>query len=281
MKYHVKETQTILEFLQKVNQGWSKSKIKSLISYHSILVNNKVIKRFDTVVTSGQIVEIRDTKKIPQDKRLKILYEDDDFIAVDKPAGILSVSDASKEETMYQIVSHYVKTQNHHAKIFVLHRLDKDTSGVLVFSKDEKLKYRMQDKWNELVTCREYIAVVEGNISKETGTISTYLNETSTYRVYSTKKKEEGKLAITHYKKIKEEKGYTWLQINLDTGRKNQIRVHMGVLHTAIAGDKKYGAKTDPFKRLALHANKLVFTHPVTKKQIIIEAPLPSVLKKV
>lgn len=281
MQYTVKEEQTILEFLQKINPGWSKKKIKSLMSYRSIFIQKRAVKRLDEKVFVGQIVEIKDTKKIVQDKRLKILYEDSDFIAVDKPAGILSVSDATKEETMYQIVSHYLKEKNPKNKIFVLHRLDKETSGVLVFAKNEKMKYRMQENWNHLVKEREYIAIVEGSISHQKGTIKTYLAESSTHFVYITKNPKEGKLSITNYDKIKEENGYTWLRINLETGRKNQIRVSLKELHTVVTGDKKYGAKKDPFKRLGLHATKLSFQNPVTKQVITIESPLPNILKRV
>lgn len=281
MQYTVKEEQTILEFLQKINSGWSKKKIKSLMSYRSIFVQKRAVKRLDEKVFVGQMVEIKDTKKIVQDKRLIILYEDQDFIAVDKPAGILSVSDATKEETMYQIVSHYMKEKNPKNKIFVLHRLDKETSGVLVFAKNEKMKYRMQENWNHLVKEREYIAIVEGFISQQKGTIKTYLVESSTHFVYITKNSKEGKLSITNYEKLKEENGYTWLRINLETGRKNQIRVSLKELHTVVTGDKKYGAQKDPFKRLGLHATKLSFQNPVTKQVITIKSPLPNTLKRV
>lgn len=281
MKYTVKEEQTILEFLQKINSGWSKKKIKSLLYYQSIFIQKKGVKKLEEKVFPGQIVEIKDTKKIVQDKRLKILYEDQDFIAVDKPAGILSISDATKEETMYQIVSHYVKEKNPKNKIFVLHRLDKETSGVLVFSKNEKMKYRMQENWNHLVKEREYIAIVEGSIPNQKGTIKTYLVESSTHFVYVTKNQKEGKLSITNYEKIKEENGYTWLRINLETGRKNQIRVSLKELHTVVAGDKKYGSKKNPFNRLGLHATKLSFQNPVTKEVITIKSPLPNTLKRV
>ena len=232
------------------------------------------------MATVGSIVTIKKEEKEKKDPRLKILYEDENFIAADKPAGLLSVMDASKEETMYQIVSHYVKSKNRKQKIFVLHRLDRETSGVLLFSKNEKLKYQLQADWNSYVKTRSYIAIIEGTIKQEEGTITSYLTESKNYYVHSTKQGKDAKLAITHYKKIKEEKGYTWLNVTLETGRKNQIRVHMKELGHPIAGDKKYGAKTNPFKRLALHANLLEFTLPKQEKKIRIESPLPNSLKR-
>ena len=275
MNYKVKKDSTILKFLQEVNQGWSKKKIKSLLSFHAILLNGKVLKRLEDVVKEGQTVTIKEKQKEVKDKRLKILYEDEYFIAVNKPYGMLSVSDHTKEETMYQIVNHYVKT-NEKKRIYVLHRLDKDTSGVLVFVKDEKMKYRMQEKWNDYVSVREYYAVVEGTGLKK-GTYQSYLNETSTYYVYSSK---EGKKAITHYETLKEGKHTSLVRVNLETGRKNQIRVHMMELHHPIVGDKKYGSKMNPMKRLGLHARKLEFLNPVTKKHVIIEAPIPNEFQK-
>ncbi len=279
MKYLGKEKITILEFLQEKNQ-YSKAKVKSLLSYHAILCNQKVLRRIDEIIQFGDVIEIKKKEKVFIDPRLQILYEDTDFIAVNKPFGLLSIKDKTKEETMYQIVSSYLKEKEKNSHIFVLHRLDKDTSGVLVFAKKEKIKYQMQAKWNSLVTLREYIALVEGNMKKEKGRIETYLDETSTHLVYSTSK-EKGKLAITNYNVIKRKNGYTYLRITLETGRKHQIRVSMKDLGYPIAGDKKYGAKTDPFKRLMLHASKIEFINPNTKKKILIEAPLPNALKKI
>lgn len=278
MKWMIKQETNLFLFLEKTN-GWSKTKVKSLLRYHAVLIDHHIATHLEEPLKVGQVLEIK-KKEMDRDPRLHVLYEDDYLIAVDKPAGILSIRDDSKEETMYQIVSRYVK-QKEHKKIFVLHRLDKETSGILIFAKDAKIKYKMQDHWNDYVTLRSYIAIVEDRIASKEGTIQTYLKENHHYHVYSTKNAKEGKLAITHYRKQKEEKGYTWLEITLETGRKNQIRVHMQELGTHIAGDKKYGARTNPFKRLGLHANKLIFVHPVTKKQITLESPLPKVLKKI
>lgn len=277
MKYTVKEDGTILEFLEQINSGWSKKKIKSLISYDSIFINQKKVKKIEEKVKVGDVVFIYDTKKKPKDNRLHILYEDEYLIAVEKPSGMLSIKDASMEESMYQIVRRYIN-ETSHKKLFVLHRLDKETSGVLLFSKDEKLKYRMQAHWDEYIKKREYYAVVEGKLEKKKGTIKSYLEEEKNYFVHSTTK-EKGKLAITHYQVKKEKNGFSYLEVSLDTGRKNQIRVHMKECGHPVVGDKKYGSTCNPFHRLGLHASKLTFYHPIKKEEITISSKIPKELQ--
>ena len=206
-------------------------------------------------------------------KKMKIIYEDKYVIAVDKPSGKLSVStDKEKERTMFHEVLEYLKKKNKNNKVFIVHRLDKDTSGIMIFAKDIKTKNFLQDNWDKFV--RKYVAIVEGVLLNDSGEVRSYLKETKSLITYSTSDKS-GKLAITKYKKIKCNKLYSMVEINILTGRKNQIRVHMKDIGNSIKGDKKYGAKMDPIKRLGLCANKLSFMHPITKKYIDLEISIP------
>lgn len=205
--------------------------------------------------------------------KIKIIYEDKHIIVVDKPPHLLTIAtNNEKEKTMFHKVILYEKQKNKNNKIFVVHRLDKDTSGLLVFAKNELIKNKLQDSWND--TKRGYIAVVEGKVEKKNDTIKSYLIEEKNFITHSTNK-EKGKMAITKYRCINKSKAFSLLDIEILTGRKNQIRVHMKEMNHPIIGDKKYGAKTNPLKRLGLHANRLEFYHPVTREYMIFESKVP------
>lgn len=208
-------------------------------------------------------------------KKLDIIYEDKEIIVINKETKLLTIStDKVKNTTLYSEVSSYVKKQNPKNKVFIVHRLDKDTSGVILFAKNERLKKAFQDNWDNLVKRREYMALVEGNnIGK--GTIKSYLYETKTFQVISSNNPKKGKLAVTEYESIKEGKKYSLVAINILTGRKNQIRVHLKDIGHSIVGDKKYGSLTNPINRLGLHATKLVITHPFTKAVMTFESNIP------
>ena len=196
---------------------------------------------------------------------MKILYEDNYIIAVNKPAGLLSIAtDKEKVRTAYREIREYA------GRIFVVHRLDRDTSGVFIVAKDERTKRTLQDNWNPQ---RGYIAIVEGILRRKSGRIETFLRETKTHFMYSA---PSGQKAITNYRVVGESGGYSLVEITIETGRKNQIRVHMAEIGHPIAGDKKYGAKTNPLRRLGLHACSLEFAHPVTKKNIAVKADVPA-----
>ena len=229
------------------------------------------------MLDENDMVEIHYEKEI-KDNKLRILYEDDYLIAIDKPDGLLSISnEKEKNNTAYRMVSDYIKENKKGKYIFVVHRLDQDTSGILMFAKNEKIRDILQDNWNNMVKKRGYVAIVDG-IIKGNGTIHTYLREDRNQFVYSAKG-TDGKEAITHYSVIKNNKDYSLLQVFIDTGRRNQIRVHLSEKGYPIVGDKKYRCKTNPIKRLCLHANILEFIHPVTKKLIHIESNNPNEFK--
>lgn len=211
--------------------------------------------------------------------RLDIIYEDKEIIVINKPTHLLTVAtEDEKFNTLYYKVSDYVKKKHKSNKIFIVHRLDKDTSGVVLFAKTQELKDAFQDKWNELCKTREYIAVVEGNV-KESGRVEEYLKETKTLLTYAVKNKD-GKLAITNYEPIKSSKSYSVVKINIETGRKNQIRVAMNNIGHPIVGDKKYGSTKNPVRRVCLHASKLEITHPIKKSLLSFEARLPKEYKQ-
>ena len=209
-----------------------------------------------------------------KNRKLDIIYEDKYIIVVNKPSHLLTIStDNEKEKTLFHEVMMYEKRKNKSNKVFIVHRLDKDTSVLVLFSKDEKLKYKLQNNWDKEAK-RGYIAVVNGK-TKDKDTLKSYLAETKTLLVYSTNEKQ-GKLAITEYEKISENRKITLLKIKIKTGRKNQIRVQLNDNGNSIVGDKKYGEiKFDPLRRLCLHANYLSIIHPVTGKRMVFETPIP------
>lgn len=207
-------------------------------------------------------------------KKLNILYEDKFMIIVNKPHNLLTIStEKEKVRTLYNYVYEYLKQKNKNNKVFIVHRLDKDTSGIVVFAKDEKTKFFLQDNWSNFK--RGYVAVVFGKVKKQKGVLKSYLEETKTHLTYSVSDKN-GKLAITEYEKVLENKNYTMLSLNLKTGRKNQIRVQLNDMGNPIVGDKKYGIKKDPIRRMALVANYLEIIHPKTKEKIAIDIDIPT-----
>ena len=210
--------------------------------------------------------------------KLKILYEDKSIIVISKPSGLLTIgTNKEHNNTLYRKVSDYVKKQHKSNKIFIVHRLDKDTSGIIVFAKTEQVKRILQRNWDKFK--RKYVALVEGKVTKR-NIIKNYLAETKTLKTYITNDKKIGKLAITEYNPIKSNKEYSLLNIEILTGRKNQIRVHMESINHPIVGDKKYNSKKNPIRRMCLHATCLEFIHPLTNRRIIINDKYPEIFDK-
>ena len=209
------------------------------------------------------------------------MFEDDYIIVIDKSSGLLSMgTDRDKEKTAYYILSDYLKKQDPRNKIFIVHRLDRETSGVMLFAKTANAQTILQRDWDNMVLDRKYHAIIEGTPEKETGELRSYLAENNAMNVYSTDP-EAGKLAITQYKVAKSKGRYSLVELTLLTGRKNQIRVHMSEFGFPVAGDKKYGARTNPGKRRMLHASKLQFVHPMTRENLTFETPIPAKFKMV
>ena len=273
----VEEETTLLPFLLLQVRDKSRNTVKGLLSRRQVLVDGRVTTRFDTPLAPGQHVELLPKSTAgAAELPFPILYEDAGLIAVDKPAGLLSMgNERERRRTAYRAVSDYVKAREPGRRIFIVHRLDRDTSGVLVFAKDEGLKRTLQDNWGQLVKKRGYVAAVEGHLPQREGTVRSHLHETATHLVYSGPRGRSSKEAVTRYRAVAENRGYTMAVVEIDTGRKNQIRVHMQDLGCPIAGDRQYGARTDPMGRLALHADLLVLTDPRTGRDLTLRAPLP------
>jgi 23S rRNA pseudouridine1911/1915/1917 synthase len=210
---------------------------------------------------------------------LQLLYEDAYLLVVKKKAGLLSVAtETQKERTAQHILTEYVRRQNRKSNIYVVHRLDRATSGIMMYAKDEKTMNTLRDNWHQIVFDRRYVAVVEGEMEQETGMVRSYLDE-SGMKVHSNQQENGGRLAITHFRTIRRGNGYSLVELQLETGRKNQIRVHMNDLGHPVVGDRRYGAETDPLGRLCLHAFKLCFYHPVTNERMEFQDDYPTSFK--
>lgn len=281
--YHVTEDATLLEFLIRVMPQRKRTAVKNLLGHNQIAVNGIPTTQFDMPLKDGDEVKANLTRefRVFYNRRLKLVYEDDDIIVVNKGYGLLSMgTDKIKEGTAYSILRDYLKWQNPRNMLFIVHRLDRDTSGLMVFAKTQEAKDKLQHNWNNMVISRKYLAVVEGKPEPEEGEVRSYLAENSRFEVYSTDKPEEGQLAVTHYRTLRSRNGYSLMEVSLDTGRKNQIRVHMKDLGHPIAGDRRYGAKSSPIHRMALHAQTLRFIHPITRKDMNFSTPVPASFAK-
>jgi len=281
--FKIQNEDRLLKFLYEKIKVIPKGKIKSMLEHHQVLVNGVAITRFDYLLSKDDEVKIVKTSfkdhrfiKLP----FNILYEDDEFIVIDKPSGLLSIaSDKENKRTAYRYVSDYVYNKNKHSRIYVVHRLDEDTSGVLIFSKDAKLKDALQNDWNNLVKKRGYYAIVEGRMQKKEDTLVNYLKKSGVNLVYITHDKVNGKKAITHYKLISENRDYSLLNIDIATGRQNQIRVQLGNINHYVIGDDKYGEPSNPINRLGLHSYLLEFKHPFIDKMMRFNSPIPKEFK--
>lgn len=267
----------LLEFLLLTFKDQSRNSVKSLLSSHRVSVDGAPISQFNFKLYPGDVVIItKDPIKKKIRKDLPIIYENEEIIVINKPSGLLSVaSDKEKGSTAYRMVTDYIQQKNKKNRIFIVHRLDEDTSGVLMFAKNKNICDLLQDKWNDLMIKRGYIAIVEGVLKEKSKTITSYLVKNSQNLMYSSKKKGEGQFAKTNYKVIKENDAYSMLDVNIETGRKNQIRVHLGEMGHYVIGDDKYGEPQNPLGRLGLHAYELSFTHPVSGKVMTFNAPIP------
>ncbi len=276
--YLVKEPMELMEFLAAKMPDASRTKLKALLSKRVVLVDNVITTQFNFPLQTGMKVQISKNKgkKDFTNRLLKIVYEDSYIIVIDKMQGLLSVStEHQKERTAYMILNEYVQ------QVYIVHRLDRDTSGLMMFAKTEKAQRVLRDNWHEIVTDRRYVAVVEGDVEKDRDTVVSWLTDKTLY-VSSSEYDDGGSKSVTHYKTIKRANGYSLLELDLETGRKNQIRVHMQTLGHPIVGDGRYAGEnyTNPIGRLALHAFKLCFHHPVTGDLMEFETPYPGEFKK-
>lgn len=269
----------LLDFLFAAMPDKPRTTVKDYLKHRQVMVGSNVTTRFDQPLNPGDEVKINTTREFQtfSHPRLRLVYEDDDIIVVDKGYGLLSMgTDKVKDGTAYSILREYVKRKDPRNKIFIVHRLDRDTTGLMMFAKTQQSKETMQHNWNNMVLERRYVAVVEGTLDPEKGEIRSYLAENAAHEVYSTNNPEEGQLAVTYYTTLRTRAPYSLVELSLATGRKNQIRVHMKDAGHPIVGDRRYGAKSSPIHRLCLHAATLRFVHPVTRRDMNFTSPLPA-----
>ena len=278
MKLVVNKDSELLEYLYE-HLDMPKKRVKQYLVHGAVYVNEDRVTQYNYPLIAGMKITIDTNSKNSRSLPFSIIFEDDHLIVVNKPSGLLTIAtDKEKERTLYHIVRDYVVSKNPHGRIFIVHRLDRDTSGIVLFAKDEKTKNQLQENWNDYVSLREYTAIVCGHPKEESGQIVQYLKETKTNLVYVSPR-EDGKKAITNYSVLKTSDKYSMLKVTIETGRRNQIRVAFASKKMPILGDKKYGEKSK-VNRLYLHANRLKIYYPVIKKDILFETSIPTEFKK-
>ncbi|NQX59164.1 RluA family pseudouridine synthase [Paenibacillus qinlingensis] len=281
-QYTVKEPTELLPFLLEKLSSLGRNAVKAILARGQVAVNGKAVTAYNHPLQPEMIVTIN-KDKVVEDIPLAgmtILHEDHDVIVIQKDAGLLSIATDTQENqiTAYRQLTAHVRNHDPKARIFVVHRLDRDTSGVMMFAKNEQAQQHLQNTWQESVKERTYVALVEGMVRKPEGTISSWLKEhAKSLKMFSTPYPNDGQHAVTHYKTLQANKSFSLLEVNLETGRKNQIRVHMQDIGHPVAGDKKYGSKSKEINRLGLHARVLAFLHPTTGTLMRFETHIPKV----
>ena len=282
--YQVNEPMELMEFLAAKMPDASRTKLKSLLSKRVVYVDNVITTQFNFELKPGMRVQISKDKgrKEFSNRLMNIVYEDAYIIVIEKKEGLLSVAtERQKERTAQSILNEYVQRSGRHNRIYVVHRLDRDTSGLMMFAKDEKTQRVLRDNWHDIVTDRRYVAVATGEMEKNQDTVVSWLTDKTIYVSNSTYD-DGGSKSVTHYRTIKRANGLSLIELDLETGRKNQIRVQMQSLGHPLIGEGRYGGDIapNPLNRLALHAFKLCFYHPVTNEIMEFETPYPSAFKK-
>ncbi len=278
-KLKVSEPVELMTFLLAKMGGMSRNSVKSLLAHRQIMVNNKVTTQFNLPLQPNDLITVnsgRGNTELSHPK-LKIIFEDAYLIVVEKKEGLLTVSTGLTDETTaFSILKTHVKKSSPANRIYVVHRLDRETSGVIMFAKTKEVQLILQENWHRIITRRVYVALVEGKVEKEQDTIVTWLTENEkSLKIHSSETDNGGQQAITHYRCVKSNENYSLLEIELETGRKNQIRVHMQGIGHPIVGDKKYGAGISPISRLGLHARLLAFYHPISTEVVSFETQVP------
>lgn len=282
LTFKVAHDALLIEFLMEKMHGISRNRAKALISNRVVLVNNAITTHPLTELKEGQVVQIdRSKRKMAfHSNELDIVYEDPYLLIIDKHPGLLSMSNNTRQQTVQTVLNRYLEKGGGRNTSHLVHRLDRDTSGLMVYAKDVQTQQSLVRGWQELVTDRRYIALVEGELENKRGRIQSWLTEDKRFITHSSPVDNGGKLAVTHYEVLTSSNGYSLIECELETGRKNQIRVHMADLGHPVVGDRKYGSENDPMRRLGLHAYMLCFTHPVTGKHMRFETPVPTLFEK-
>lgn len=282
--YSPVENTTLLPFLYTILSPKSKSDIKSMLAHHHVAVNGQPLTQFDTPLTPRDKVSINFTRPFAtlRSGQLHIIYEDKYLVVVEKAAGLLSMGRDTSKKTAHSLLIDYMKQKDARSTAYICHRLDQYTSGILIFAKDPDTQRELRYNWDNYIRERSYTAVVEGRLEEERQELRHYLVENNTnMKVYVARKPDEGRLAVTRYHVIQQSDYHALLDLQIFTGRKNQIRVQLAEIGHPVAGDRKYGGRTNPIGRLMLHNHRLALVHPVTGELLRFEAPIPASFRKV
>ena len=282
LTFKVVEPVQLIMFIMEKMHGMSRNRAKALISNRVILVNNTITTHPLTELKPGDVVQLDRSKhkKSFHCKELDIVFEDPYLFVVDKHPGLLSMSNNSRQQTVQTVLNRYLEKGGGRNTSHLVHRLDRDTSGLMVYAKDVQTQQSLINGWQQLVSDRRYLALVKGEFEQPRGRVQSWLTEDKKFITHSSPVDNGGKYAVTHYKVLTSSNGYSLVECELETGRKNQIRVHMADLGHPVVGDRKYGSDEDPMRRLGLHAYMLCFTHPVTGKHLRFETPVPFCFEK-
>lgn len=281
-KFQVNQETELLKYMQEIYSDRSRSAVKKMLQHGQFIIEGKPVTQFDYLLKKGQIVYVlsqKESKQIDYLESVSVIYEDRDLLAVEKESGLLSVPSenaAPGEDSAYIQVMGYAQSVDTRGEVFSVHRLDRDTSGVMLFAKNKRAETILQEHWSEFALKRSYIAVVEGgDFPAGEGTHTSYIKELDNRQMISSPEDNGGKFAETKYEKIKSNALYSLVEAQLVTGRRNQIRLHMQDMGHPVAGDSKYGAASNPINRLALHAASLEIIHPITEAELVFESQVP------
>jgi len=281
--YIVKEDKPLLEFLLDSIENTSRTKIKSTLQGRGVKVNGKVITQFDYPLKSGMKVAVsksKQTSEMFKNRYIKIVYEDRYIVVIEKNIGILSMAAGHSSLNVKTVLDSYFKSTRQKCTAHVVHRLDRDTSGLMIYAKDMQTEQILEHEWHDIVYDRRYVAVVSGEMEDDYGTMTSWLKDNKAYITYSSPYDNGGKYAVTHFHTLDRTTDHSLVEFRLETGRKNQIRVHSADMGHPVCGDIKYGNGDDPIGRLCLHAYVLCFYHPITRRRMEFETPIPVNFRK-
>ena len=282
LTFKATEPVQLIAFIMEKMHGMSRNRAKALISNRVVLVNNTITTHPLAELKPGDVVQLDRSKhkKSFHCKELDIVFEDPYLFVIDKHPGLLSMSNNSRQQTVQTVLNRYLEKGGGRNTSHLVHRLDRDTSGLMVYAKDVQTQQSLINSWQQLVSDRRYLALVKGEFEQPRGRVQSWLTEDKKFITHSSPVDNGGKYAVTHYNVLASSNGYSLVECELETGRKNQIRVHMAQLGHPVVGDRKYGSDEDPMRRLGLHAYMLCFTHPVTGKHLRFETPVPFCFEK-
>ena len=282
LKFNVTEESQLMDFLMKKLDGISRSKVKRMLANKVVSVNGERTTQFDFALQPGMTVEIG--KPTARERfhhpKLQIVYEDKYLVVIDKREGLLTNSPTKDKDTAQAILNDYFIATQQRCRAHTIHRLDRDTSGLMLFAKSKNIALMFEENWKETVYDRRYVAVVSGEMERQSGIVESWLKDNKAFITYSSPTDNGGKFAQTYYETLMTYRGYSLVELRLETGRKNQIRVHMADIGHPVVGDVKYGNGDNSLGRLCLHAYKLCFHHPLKDKDMEFETPFPSVFAR-